>query len=70
MMAVEISEETRQIIEVPVPISLPKWAWLIITARAKALHEGDIDTCVQELLNVGVQSKIKIMGTVGPEGGN
>ena len=26
MMAVEISEETRQIIEVPVPISLPKWA--------------------------------------------
>ena len=48
MMAVEISEETRQIIEVPVPISLPKWAWLIITARAKALHEGDIDACVQE----------------------
>ena len=70
MMAVEISEETRQIIEVPVPISLPKWAWLIITARAKALHEGDIDACVQELLNVGIQSEIKIMGTVGPEGGN
>ena len=68
MMAVEISEETRQIIEVPVPISLPKWAWLIITARAKALHEGDIDACVQELLNVGIQSEIKIMGTVGPEG--
>jgi hypothetical protein len=70
MMAVEISEETRQIIEVPVPISLPKWAWLIITARAKALHEGDIDACVQALLNVGIQSEIKIMGTVGPEGGN
>ncbi len=30
MMAVEISEETRQIIEAPVPISLPKWVWLII----------------------------------------
>ena len=68
MMAVEISEETRQIIEVPVPISLPKWAWLIITARAKALHEGDIDACVQELLNVGIQSEIKIMGAVGPSG--
>ena len=39
MMVLEISEETRQIIEAPVTISLPKWAWLIITARAKALHE-------------------------------
>ena len=57
MMAVEISEETRQIIEVPVPISLPKWAWLIITSRAKALHEGDIDACVQELLNVASNLK-------------
>ena len=70
MMVLEISEETRQIIEVPVPISLPKWVWLIITARAKALHGGDIDTCVQELLNVGIQSEIKIMGTVGPGGRN
>jgi hypothetical protein len=40
--------------------------WLIITARAKALHGGDIDTCVQELLNVGIASEIKVMGTVGP----
>ena len=70
MMVLEISEETRQIIEAPVTISLPKWVWLIITARAKALHEGDIDACVQELLNVGIQSEIKIMGTVGPEGEN
>jgi len=53
MMVLEISEETRQIIEAPVTISLPKWVWLIITARAKALHGGDIDTCVQELLDVG-----------------
>ena len=35
-------------------------------ARAKALHEGDMDACVQELLNVGIESEIKIMGTVGP----
>jgi hypothetical protein len=41
MMVLEISEETRQIIEAPVTISLPKWVWLIITARAKALHSGD-----------------------------
>jgi len=66
MMAVEISEETRQIIVAPVPIKLPKWLWLIITARAQALHEGDIDACIQELLNVGIESEIKIMGAVGP----
>ena len=66
MMVVEISEETPQIIEVPVPIRLPKWVWLIITARAKALHGGDLDGCVQELLKVGIETEIKIMGAVGP----
>jgi hypothetical protein len=70
MMAVEISAETSQIIECPIPIRLPKWMWLILYTRAKALHQDDLEACVQELLDVGIGSEIKIMGPapMGPGG--
>ena len=70
MMAVEISAETSQIIECPIPLRLPKWMWLILYARAKALHNDDLEACVQELLDVGIGSEIKIMGPAptGPGG--
>jgi hypothetical protein len=61
-MVVEINEENREVIETPVPIRLPKWQWLVLTARAKALHGGDIDACVRQLLQVGIEKEIKIMG--------
>ena len=66
MMAVEISPETTVIMEVPIPIRLPKWLWTILYARAKALHAGDLEACVQDLLRVGIETEIKIMGAVGP----
>ncbi len=62
MMAVEINDETREIIEAPVPIRLPKWLWLVLTARAKALHGGDIDGCIRQLLQVGIEKEIRIAG--------
>jgi len=62
MMMVEINEDTTQIIEAPVPIRLPKWVWLVITARAKALHGGDVDGCIRQLLQVGIETEIKILG--------
>ena len=64
-MAVEISPETTITMEVPVHIRLPKWLWTILYARAKALHGGDLECCVNQLLQVGVQTEIKIMGAVG-----
>ena len=66
MMAVEISPETTVMMEIPVPIRLPKWLWTIIYARAKALHGGDLECCLNQLLQVGIQTEIKIMGAVGP----
>jgi hypothetical protein len=66
MMAVEISPETTITMEVPVPIRLPKWLWTILYARAKALHGGDLECCVNQLLQVGIQTEIKVMGAVGP----
>ncbi|MEW6657206.1 MAG: hypothetical protein AB1424_00970 [Thermodesulfobacteriota bacterium] len=62
MMAVEINDETREIIEAPVPIRLPKWQWLVLTARAKALHGGDIDACIRQLLQIGIEKEIRIAG--------
>jgi hypothetical protein len=66
MMAIEISPETTMTMEVPIPIRLPKWLWTILYARAKALHGGDLECCVNQLLQVGIQTEIKIMGGVGP----
>jgi len=65
-MAVEISPETTVTMEVPIPIRLPKWLWTILYARAKALHGGDLECCVNQVLQVGIQTEIKIMGGVGP----
>ncbi len=66
MMAVEISPETNVTMEVPIPIRLPKWLWTVLYARAKALHGGDLECCVNQLLQMGIQTEIKIMGGVGP----
>jgi hypothetical protein len=62
MMAIEVNNETKEIIEVPVDIRLPKWLWLVLTARARALHGGDVDACVRQLLQVGIESQIHIAG--------
>lgn len=69
-MAVEISPETSVSMEVPIPIRLPKWLWTILYARAKALHGGDLECCINQLLQVGIMKEIKIMGAIGPEGRN
>jgi hypothetical protein len=66
MMAVEISPETTVMVEAPIPIRLPKWLWTILYARAKALHGGDLECCVNQLLQVGIQTEIKVLGAVGP----
>jgi hypothetical protein len=70
MMAVEISPETTVMVEAPIPIRLPKWLWTIVYARAKALYGGDLECCVNQLLQTGIQVEIKVLGAVGPEGGN
>ena len=67
MMAVEISPETTVMVEVPIPIRLPKWLWTILYARAKALHGGDLECCVNQLLQVRIHAEIKVLGAVGPE---
>jgi hypothetical protein len=66
MMAVEISPETTVNMEIPVPIRLPKWLWTILYARAKSLHGGDLECCINQLLQVGIQTEIKVVGAVGP----
>jgi hypothetical protein len=66
MMAVEISPETTVMVEAPIPIRLPKWLWTILYARTKALHGGDLECCVNQLLEVGIQNEIKVLGAVGP----
>jgi hypothetical protein len=66
MMVVEISPETSVLMEVPIPVRLPKWLWTVLYARAKALHAGDLECCVQQLLQAGIETEIKILGAVGP----
>lgn len=68
MMSVEVNNETREIIEALVPIRLPKWLWLVITARAKVLHSGDIDACIRQLLQAGIETQIHIRGMMIPGG--
>lgn len=70
MMFAVINEETAEIVEVPIPVRLPKWLWTILYARAKALHGGDLECCVNQLLSVGIDHEIKIKGVVGPLGRN
>jgi len=65
-MAVQISPETTVTMEIPIPIRLPKWLWTILYARAKALHGGDLECCVNQRLEVGIQTEIKVLGAVGP----
>ncbi|RJR43770.1 MAG: hypothetical protein C4567_05320 [Deltaproteobacteria bacterium] len=59
MMMVEINNETREIVEVPIPIRLPKWLWTILYGRAKALPGGDLEACIRQLLDVGIGVEIK-----------
>ena len=66
-MAVEVNEETSVNLEVPIPIRLPKWLWTILYGRAKALHAGDLECCVNQLLQVGIVSEIKLKGIIGPQ---
>jgi len=71
MMMVEINDETREIVEVPIPIRLPKWLWTVLYARAKALHGGDLEACIRQLLDVGIGVEIKpLVGiqVMNPEG--
>jgi len=69
MMEIKINQETSQIMEVPVPIRLPVWLWTILYGRAKALHAGDLECCVNQLLNAGIASEIKLLEIRGPAGG-
>jgi hypothetical protein len=69
MMEVKIDQETLLIMEVPIPIRLPKWLWTILYGRAKALHAGDLECCVNQLLNVGIASEIQLLEIRGPAGG-
>jgi hypothetical protein len=70
MMMVKVSEETSEVVEVPIPVRLPKWLWTILYARAKAIHGNDLECCVNQLLQVGIDHEIKIKGVVGPLGRN
>ena len=67
MVSVEINPDTSVNIEVPVPVRLPKWLWVILFARAKALHGGDLECCVNQLLQVGIHQEIKLMDGSGPK---
>lgn len=69
MMVVEVNDETSVNVEVPVPIRLPKWLWTILYARAKALHAGDLECCVNQLLQVGIMNEIKLMDVLVRKGG-
>ena len=55
----DINNETREIVEVPIPIRLPKWLWTVLYGRAKALHGGDLEACIRQLLDVGIGVEIK-----------
>jgi hypothetical protein len=70
MMMVKVSKETSEVVEVPIPVRLPKWLWTVLYGRAKALHGGDLECCVNQLLNAGIDKEIKIQGVVGPLGRN
>jgi hypothetical protein len=69
MMAVEVSAETSVNVEVPIPIKLPKWLWTILYARAKAVHGGDLECCVNQLLQVGIINEIKLLDVLVRKGG-
>lgn len=70
MMYVEVNQETSEIVEVPIPIRLPKWQWTILYAKAKAVHGGDLECCVNQLLQIGIENDVKIVGIVPPQGRN
>jgi hypothetical protein len=61
MMTVEVNSETSVNMEVPIPIKLPKWLWTILYARAKAVHGGDLECCVNQLLQAGISNEIKLL---------
>lgn len=71
MMVVKIDEETREIVEVPIAVRLPKWLWTVLYGRAKALHGGDLEACIRQLLDVGIGIEIKPLAGIqvrSPEG--
>jgi hypothetical protein len=69
MMTVEVSAKSSVNMEVPIPIKLPKWLWTILYARAKALHSGDLECCVNQLLQVGITNEIKLLDVLVQKGG-
>lgn len=70
MMFLAITPKTSQVVENSIPIRLPKWLWKALEARATSLHGGDLECCVNQLLQVGIDHEIKIKGVVGPLGRN
>ena len=64
MMLVDITPETCELATIQAELSLPKWMWKIIIRRADALHQGDLGACLGQLLTVGFQTEIRILGGV------
>ena len=51
MMVVCVSPETSEIeVREGFSLALPKFLWKVLEARAKALHDGDLKTTMQELV--------------------
>ena len=51
MMTVMVTPETAKIeVREGFSLALPRFLWTVMEARAKALHEGDLKTAIQELV--------------------
>jgi len=73
MTIVTISPETREIeVREGFKLALPKFLWTVLEARAKALHQGDLQTTVLELVSEELMGWFTeaIRGMVGPISGN
>jgi hypothetical protein len=52
MMVVTMSPQTCEIeVREGFSLALPKFLWVVLEARAKALHDGDLQATMQELVH-------------------
>lgn len=53
-------DSLMDLIQVPIPITLPKMLWLALTGYANADFKGDIDAACQAIFMAGVEQRVKV----------
>jgi len=67
--SLERNEMTNQLEVREVELAVPKWGWEYLQERAAALHDGDLNSAINEVFSAGLQAYVDL-STINMEPAN